>query len=519
MIALTPLRILLGALDAGLRRLDGARSGLAIACAVLPVMVVLLFPAGFAENESQYLMLGLRRVSPELFSTWDAAFDHSDARIVSELVMGGFVRWLGYEGGQIALRVVMMALYAVALACLFSAIGLSVLESVLVLAVHGLVGPDLMGAEWLFLGVESKTFAYALVFVAFGLAFRARPGWAIAALVGATYMHFLVGGFWFVALMVLLALRTQSMRTLAKLTAIYLVAVLPLIVVLVVEQQAVDPAAPAAAGHLASYLFAIVRVPHHANPFANLYGLGFWLHGIIATVGLFLAFALLAGRVNQTLRPLVIWLAALLAYLLLAVVISAFDTRTGILGAFLPFRPSALILLFCVVALLLTVRSLALDESAALRDALIRCAFIALVPVFLWDGAKESVKALTLRPAYADLREVIGFIDSHAGPGDVVLTDPDVDMKPLGADLPRLISRPSLVSFKYVPNTPADIYRWWDLLEFRKKVYRGECPRAGDPPVRFVLYADRAPGEQPACGSVVFRSQHFAIAELPPPPG
>ena len=221
-----------------------------------------------------------------------------------------------------------------------------------------------------------------------------------------------------------------------------------------------------------------MRVPHHANPFANLYGLGFWLHGIIATVGLFLAFALLAGRVNQTLRPLVIWLAALLAYLLLAVVISAFDTRTGILGAFLPFRPSALILLFCVVTLLLTVRSLAVDESAALCDTLIRCAFIALVPVFLWDGAKESVKALTLRPAYADVREVIGFIDSHAGPGDVVLTDPDLDMKPLGADLPRLIPRPSLVSFKYVPNTPADIYRWWDLLEFRKKVYRGECPQS-----------------------------------------
>ena len=64
MIALTPLRILLDVLDAGLRRLDGARSGLAVAAAMLPVMAVLLFPAGFAENESQYLMLGLRRVAP-----------------------------------------------------------------------------------------------------------------------------------------------------------------------------------------------------------------------------------------------------------------------------------------------------------------------------------------------------------------------------------------------------------------------------------------------------------------------
>ena len=438
MIALTPLRILLDVLDAGLRRLDGARSGLAVAAAMLPVMVVLLFPAGFAENESQYLMLGLRRVAPELFSTWDAAFDHSNARIVSELLMGGFARWLGYDSAQITLRVVMMVLYAISLAYLFTGLGLSVLESVLVLAVCGLVGPDLMGAEWLFLGVESKTFAYALVFVAFGLAFRDRPGWAIAALIAATYLHFLVGGFWFIALLLLVALRSQSIRALPKLAAIYLMAVLPLIIVLVIDQRA-DPAAARAAGHLASYLFAIVRVPHHANPFANLYGLGFWLHGIIATIGLFLAFALMAGRVGQTLRPLVIWLAALLGYLLLAVAISAFDTTTGIIGAFLPFRPSALILLFCVAALLLTLRPQTDSEAATTQRALIRCAFIALVPVFLWDGAKESIKALTLPPAYSDLREVIGFIDGHAGPGDLVLTDPDVDMKPLGADLPRLI--------------------------------------------------------------------------------
>jgi len=504
-------------LEAPLGLLDGRRSTLAIALGLLPVMVVLLFPAGFGENESQYFMLALRRIAPDALPADSAAFDASHARLLSQLLIGVPVHLLGYEAAQILLRCLMMVMYAASLAYMLAALRLSMLQAILVVCAYALVGPDLMGAEWIFLGIESKTFAYACVFLGFGLAWRNRPLSAAAMLALATWFHFLVGGFWLLSLLLLMALRDQSLKPTWKPLALYAVLVLPVLGI-VVNDQLIASAAPVPAhGLAADYLFAIVRVPHHATPFASTYQLGFWMQGIVATAGLLCAFLLLAPRVDGTLRPMVLWLALLLAYLLAAVAVSWFDRHTGTVGKFLPFRPSALILLFSVTALLLALRSLADGTPAAdLCRGLIRAAFVVVVPVCLWASAKDSIKALVLDRGYADLPQALGFLDATARPGDIVLTDPDSDMTPLGADLPRLIRQPTLVSFKYAPQTPADIYRWWDLLEFRKRVYAGDCPKPGDPPVRFLLSVDPQPGASPACGQVVFRSRHFVVSELPP---
>ncbi len=502
------------ALKAPLDLLQQAASVPAVAAALLPLLVVLMFPAGFGENESQYFMLSLRKILPAAFSEYSAAFDTSDIRILSDLFIGGPVYLFGYETAQIVLRCAMMLLYAGSLAFLLTGLGLSALEALLVLAIHAMVGPDLMGAEWLFLGVEAKTFAYACLFLGFGFAFRERPVLAALAMALGTWFHFLVGGFWFLALVLLMLLQKAPLRSLTKMTAVYAALVLPL-VALVVQDQLFAHAAPLPAHGLTSdYLYAIIRVPHHATPFASTYELGFWLHGIIATLGLFCAVLLLAPRLEPGLQQMMLWIAALLGYLLLAVGLSWFDRGSGILGKFLPFRPSALILLFSVVLLLLAYRSLTDGARSGLRVALMQAAFVVIVPVCLWTGAKDSIKLLTLGRGYNDLPRLLAYLHTSAGSEDIVLTDPNSDMQPLGADLPRLIPQPTLVSFKYVPQNPADIYRWWDLLEYRKKIYAGACPGPDDPPVRFLLYIDRDDPQLPSCGHVVFRSPHFTLAEL-----
>ncbi|MBK8175245.1 MAG: hypothetical protein IPK66_08290 [Rhodospirillales bacterium] len=507
-------------LDLLVRNLQQHRSTTAIAIALLPMFVVLLFPAGFAANESQYFMLAYRKLAPNVFSPFSAAFDESYNRIASQVLMGGAVDWFGYVGGQIAMRVVMMLLYAASLAFMLSGIGFSVVESSIALAIYGLVGPDLMGAEWLFTGVEPKTFAYVFVFVAFGCLWRERIWTATAAMVFATWMHFLVGGFWVLAMFVLLVLRSGSWQPLPKLLAVYSAGVLPLLAIIVRDMFfASEAPIPLPYGLTSSYLYSVIRIPHHSEPFASAYILGFWVHGIIATIGLSTAAAVLAVRLSDTprsaQRALLIWLALLLVYLLVMLGLSAFDTKSGILGEFLPFRPSALILFFCIVAILLLFSSLADGEIPGLRDGLICATFIVVVPLMLWDGAKESIKLLTLGSGYTDLQALIAFIKDNAGEQDIVLTDPQSDMTPLGADLPRLIPRPTLVSFKFVPFNPVDISRWWKLLKFRDAVYSGDCPKATDPPVRFLLYIDRPSHDAPGCGQEVWRSEHFMLAEVP----
>jgi hypothetical protein len=145
------------ALEATLRVIAERRSTLCIASALLPVLAIVLFPSGFAENESQYLMLAHRHVAPEAFSEYSAAFDHTNARFATQWLMGGLVHAIGYEGAQVVLRVLTMVLYAGSVAWFFSGLGLSVLESVLGFAIYEMIGPALIGAEWLFRGVEAKT--------------------------------------------------------------------------------------------------------------------------------------------------------------------------------------------------------------------------------------------------------------------------------------------------------------------------------------------------------------------------
>lgn len=521
------VRPLAAALDAVLRPLASRQSTVAIACALLPLLVVALFPSGYSENESQYLMLAHRQVAPEAFSPNSAAFDHTHARFLTQWLMGGVVHVLGYEAGQIVLRVLMMLLYAATVGLFFAAIRLSMLESMLVFAAYGLLGPDLMGAEWLFLGVETKTFAYAAAFAAFALAWRGRTLAATGAMALATWLHFLVGGFWMGALLLLEALRRGELRTLVKPFAVYVAAVLPLLAIVVYDQYGSGAAAVPAHGMTADFLYSVLRVPHHTQPFTDLYRLGFWLNGVVATAGLLAAFLLLAGKGDVAGRPLYLWLALLLLYLLLVFALSAFDVKSGALGKFLPFRPSALTLFFCITALLLAVRRVAGATSSgsagSAGDAspltLQKAAFLVVVPLFLWVAAKEHVKTIAFGFGYDDLPQVLRFLEQQAGPEDIVLTDPQADMQPIGAHLPRLIKSPTLVNFKFVPLNPADIYRWWDLLEFRKAVYAGTCPKPGDRAVRFLLYIGRPAAETPACGEVVFRSSNFMVAELPPSAG
>ncbi len=67
-----------------------------------------------------------------------------------------------------------------------------------------LIGQDIVGGEWLFGGYEAKVAAYVLVLAALRLVLLPeRLAAATLLLAIATYMHVLVGGFWFMAAMTL----------------------------------------------------------------------------------------------------------------------------------------------------------------------------------------------------------------------------------------------------------------------------------------------------------------------------
>jgi len=228
---------------------------------------------------------------------------------------------------------------------------------------------------------------------------------------------------------------------------------------------------------------------------------------------LLLSVAFLAIRTTDRRSALLTLVAGLLAYLLLALAISYVDRETGFFGKFYLFRPSSLTLFLALTAFVLIARETGATGNgfAKLRTA----AVLILAPLFVWQTVKSQVATFaTQRYRYPDLVELREFVDRHSAPDAVILVDPDADMTFPGVAMPLLLNRPTLVSYKFVPTDPSDIYRWHDLMSFKRAVFEGACPGPLDPQVDYLLLIDASESSAPACGRVVWRSQHFALAEV-----
>ena len=172
--------------------------------------------APWGGNEIHYFDLGLRSVRPEQFGPNHAAFDHSVARFASFAILGGAIVLFGYDIALIILRLVAIAAYAIAFTYLAQSLRLSRAETLIALLLFVLVGQCYFAAEWMFAGVEGKVFAYAAVFASIGLAWRDKDLAAVAFAGLATYLHFLVGGFWAVAVIGLIGLKSASVPRMSK---------------------------------------------------------------------------------------------------------------------------------------------------------------------------------------------------------------------------------------------------------------------------------------------------------------
>ncbi|HYM02099.1 MAG TPA: hypothetical protein VET85_04070, partial [Stellaceae bacterium] len=321
----------------------------AYVAALFFVLLCLMPPTGkLSDNEENYFALAARAVALVRPSPDTAIFDASPHRFVNEFVLGHLIAAAGFETAQITARSVAALAYAIALSWLFYGIGLSALDAVLVVVVFVMMGQTLFGGEWLFGDYEAKIPAYALVIA--GLACTlSRRSWALSALLfaAATYFHFLVGIFWFVAAIALrLVADRREGRRLLMAAALFMLAVAPLLA-LIASSRIRDGAVAAADMPSPDVIYSIIRAPHHTSPFVSWDNfVGQWLPGLLLAAAMLATTVVVArSETSQRLRPVARWLGGLLIYLFLAFAAAYLDRRTGMLGKLYLFRPASLLLL------------------------------------------------------------------------------------------------------------------------------------------------------------------------------
>jgi hypothetical protein len=498
--------------DRSVFRLEQSRSSLLLFGALATLLLLQLWPARWIGNEEHYFPLGYRTFAPEEFPPFSAPFDASHARVVPLYLLGFAVHLLGYDSAHAVTRILMAILYAAGLAYFLSAVRLSVWDALLIIVVFLLADEQLLGAEWLFKGVEPKTLAYGLLFFAFGLALRRR--WIAATIVGAaaTYMHFLVGAFWTLMIVIQQWLETKQRRKLLLSLTAYGILTLPLAWIILRDQLAAETISVA---RLADKIYA-ERLVWHIAPFASPEEFWGWTPGIVATVALLLVLGAVKARHRaEAFAVGLLSRTALLglAYLLLALVAAFVDRHTHALGKFYLFRPSALTLLLALTAIVaLLSEHLADGGAAALKSLLV----FALVAWFSWATVTTQVYRSRAQPTLPERRELVAAIVSHTAPGDVVLIEPVREFDPDYLSLHRLIPRPTLVSVKFMPTNPVDILRWRSYVEMRREIFVQGCAAPVPVPVRWLVTLRPKSAENLAsCGPPVWRKGKVALIPVP----
>ena len=492
------------------------------------LLYIHMAPTRWGESEIVYFDLALRHVSPDQFGPYHAIFDSSRARDFGFLTIGNAIKLFGMEGALIFMRIVMAVLYASALAMLAKSLELSVAEIMLAILAFLVAQQSYFGGEWMFRAVDPKTLAYAAVIASLALALRDRRTSALILAVLATYFHFLVGGFWALAIVVLIALHTGSYLRAVQFLAIYTILVLPLVGLVAYEQFFLAAEGGPNPGLSTNQIYSEIRVPHHVAPFKQL---KLWLPGIGGALGVTALLAIcvhwpppppVPSKSRATILLLARWLLILYIYLLFfALPVAYFDRHTHWFGPFFLFRPASLVLLLTLMLGVLWLRELIGAAESRRPIVALMLAMLLSLSVVRVSFASYDMLVMPQLPLEKSLkpqdRAVIDWVRNHTEPDAVVVLEPSYDTDFLfpWMAFERFIRRPTLVSYKSVPTLKHEILRWYALVQWRLAVFQGACDRLEEYPVKYLVTVNPATlNVIKGCGTIVWTSDSRGVVKV-----
>jgi hypothetical protein len=485
---------------------------LAHAGLLLVVLLLLLPPDSvLTDNEENYFQLAAQAITGVPASPDSAVFDASRHRFFSELLLGRLISLSGFEGAQVITRVLTAVAFALLLPPVFRLLSLSALDGVIVVVVFALLGQNVIGAEWLFHGFEAKVVAYGFVLAALHAASTRRSLITATSLcVAATYFHFLVGAFWFLAVLGLRLIENRrEIVRIAVAAVVFMVATAPLAGTIFRTRLSADSVGAVADAPAPDVIYSLIREPWHGAPFMSWsYFAMQWLPGYLLA-GAMLAGCIVIARTSSEGRQckIAVWLAVLISYLFIVLLPTFVERHTGVAGKFYPFRPSSLVLLLWLALALAWLNELGMPHFLAVK----LLALALITPAFLNAAVSRIVGDVEYRVAFAtDKQAVATYLAVSAASDAIVLVDPTVEA--LFLDFERRTGRPSLVAWKFAPTNDLQLREWYRRIEFRKSLFENGCPPDLAYRVDFLLTTPRSVAAlSPSCGLAALETEHWRL--------
>jgi hypothetical protein len=430
----------------------------AIALALFAVILPSCLPAGLVENTLETLIYARHWLQPDFIAN-DWRLDmHPGPRLPFVLIVGPFLKLLSIEQLHVAGTAAGFLLLAAALGVLFARLGLSALEAVVVVALFLFANQSLAAGESIFSALESKTFAYALVFGALALTMRGRIVAAAVVLGLAATMNILIGG-WAAFCLALALTRRITVRQYALAAAAFAIGALPGVAATLAATPGEAAAFPA--GVTAEYIYVYVRAPHHLSPrnFVS-YALRAPIHyHVILALAVCAAAAFIClPRFVSRADPRLLISRFLLASLVPVIAggVAALVPGGEAYLRYYPFRLAAGLfpLLGTAVGLALVVPYLSRSRlGTAVRAA---AAIAAVGALLIFDPGARARNAVERPPA--GFAEAAAFVRDVAPRGEPVLVSPFIALAGYWME------RPVVALWKFVPHDGPGLAEWYERM-------------------------------------------------------
>lgn len=481
-------------------------SNILVFFALFALFMAVRWPFAWTANEENYFQLGHRLVSPGDYGPLHAVFDASKARWVGLAAFGILSELIGFEWAHRVLGLAVAVAISGGIASVAGALRLGLVPTLSAVLLFLACRQSVVGGEWFIGSIEPKGFAYAVSLFGFAAAMGRRVILSAVLVASAGYLHFQVGLLWVLFTLAFLVAGAANRRNMIfKFAATVGFLLIPLLALIAHDAFAHATFVPAPGYPPPDIIYSMIRAPHHVAPFSTVGG---WPDDAIAAslvAFLIIAVALAGARqsTDQLLSRFLVGLSAVAVLLPVAVLMSWVDRDSAWMGKLYPFRVASPLLLLALLgwaALLREVGSSAQKRFAwgvAISGCLVhiaatRSGFVSPPQDGSWSGA-------------------IGTVQRATEPGETVIIDPAFDGMTSNS-LPRLLDRPTVVSWKFVPTAPSDIQRWYGLIKWRDTVIENGCP----PPagVGAMILTLQSARRMRTCSHVIYSDPAVTVLDL-----
>lgn len=421
-------------------------------------------------NEEHYFALAKQYLDPQWIKDSFSFTDPPETKILYYYITGFALKFLSFEQFSLLAGIVVSFLLAWPLARIFRLFRLDNLDVMVLLQIGFFPFQTFFAYEWIFGGFEPKSLAYVLLFFSLYFLLKGKNIHAMIALAAATWFHFLVAGWFFLAVFIQWVVEKVSFRDLIRRSLWYGIPVLPVIIILLLSFRGVPSEQD---GVKYNWIITHFGNAVHLSLFRSMEWFGRdYLPGILLMLAAGLvSLTIFREREESRFRQLNRLNLIIMGLVVLFIPVSYFD-REGFFMRFFPYRQAALALLFSLILAAVYLR----EEIIGTAENIVRLQRMAgwmVLAVVVYTAGVNGYKAF--RKEQSKMESLEKYVIEYTQPGEVFLFYYPEDLmsyfpQKTEFSFSRKTRRDVFFSCKFIPYGGKNTFEWYRRYLAMKRI-------------------------------------------------